>query len=258
MAANGTGVGRLRKRGQATGRGARAGGRLRGPARRAAACVALLASWSLPACATPVDWNGYLTLANDYLYRGVSLLDTAVSLQGGVEARIDDRFVVGAWGANVDRQWLYQRKVDSHLGVNLYAGVDLGCGERCRARILITRYTFPGSSAPAWHEASASIAFAERIGLAASWSANGLGTNLSTHTIEGWYVHPLSRATTLEADVGELSYGTRKYWYTRAGITHRFDRWVVGLSQYWSDPTYQRVGLDDRSRHTVVSVSTAF
>jgi uncharacterized protein (TIGR02001 family) len=258
MAANRTGVGRLRKLEQATGRVARACGSLRGPARRAAALGALVSSWSLPACATSLDWNGYLTLASDYVYRGVSLLDRAGSVQGGVEARIDDRFVVGAWGANVDRQWLYQRDVDSHLGVNLYAGADLGCGERCRARVLFTRYTFPGSSAPGWHEASASIAFAERVGLAASWSPHGLGTNRSTHTLEGWYVHPLSRATSLEADFGELWYGTRKYWYARAGITRRVGRWVVGLSQYWSDPTYRRIGLDDRSRHTVVSVSTAF
>ena len=235
----------------------------RNPARGAAwlrACV-VIALCAAPLCARAADgieWNGYATLATDYVYRGLSLLDSGINVQGSVEARIDDRFVAGVWATNIDREWQYYRELSDHLEVNGYAGVDFGCGGRCRARFLVTRYTYPGSDAESWNEATASIGFAERIGASFSWSPRGLGFDRPLRTVEGWYVQPLTRSTSVEIDGGKLTAAGHGYWFSRAGISHRIDRFVFDLSHYWSDPKYRRVGLDDRSQRFVLSVSTAF
>jgi uncharacterized protein (TIGR02001 family) len=208
--------------------------------------------------AASADWNGYASIASDSMFRGVSLIDSGPAFQAGLEGRIDDTFVVGAWAANIDHQWLYETRLSDRTEVNLYGGIDFACGARCRARFIVSDYLFPGPAARDWQEATFSIGFAERIGATISYSPHGLGSGKSTRTVEGWLVQPLSRDTSIAVDAGNVWLGSTGYWYTRAGISRRFDRWVVDLSHYWSDPKYRRYGFDDRSQRFVLSVSTAF
>jgi len=204
------------------------------------------------------DWNGYVSLSSDYMYRGVSLLDSGPGLQGSIEGRFQDRFVVGAWAANIDHQW-YEQTARTDTEINLYAGFDFGCGTRCRARVIVTDYVFPGGSNRDWQEATLSVAFAERIGAAVSFSPHDFGAGgKSTRAVEAWFVQPISRDTSVTLDAGNAWLGSFDYWYARAGISRKVDRWVFDLSHYWSDPTYRRYGFDDRSKRLVVSVSTAF
>jgi uncharacterized protein (TIGR02001 family) len=212
----------------------------------------------LPAFAVAAEWNGYASAGTDYIFRGVSLLDSGPSFQGSVEGRFDDAFVAGAWVANVDRQWLYQRRVPDHVELNLYTGFDFGCGEHCRMRVLVTGYEYPGPDAHNWIETSASVALFERVGAAFSWSPHGLGTNTTTRTADVWFVQPLSGQTSVALDGGEVWIGSHEYWYGRAGISQRLGRFVLDLSHYWSDPKFRRFGLDEHSERFVLSVSTAF
>jgi len=204
------------------------------------------------------DWTGYASIASDRIYRGVSLLDSGPALQGGIEGVFEDRFVVGATVANIDHQWLYEYRVPQHVELNLYGGIDLACGANCRLRALVTGYVFPGPKARDWQEASVSVAFAERVGATVSWGPDGYGSGNSTRAVEAWFAQPLTRLTSVEIDAGEVWLGSRDYWYSRAGVSHRIDRWVFALSRYWSDPNYARFGFDDRSRRYVVSISMAF
>ena len=207
---------------------------------------------------TAAEWNGYVTVASDYIFRGVSLLDWGASLQLGTEGRFNDVFVVGAWAGNVDRQWLYDKPVPGHLELNFYAGTDFACGAQCRMRFLISGYEFPGPDEHDWVEATGSIALFDRVGASYSWSPHGLGSGTSTRTAEAWYVQPLLRGTSLGFDGGKVWIGPFNYWFARGGISQRIDRWVFDLSHYWSDPKYRYFGFDDHSERWVISVSTAF
>lgn len=202
--------------------------------------------------------NGYVTIASDYVYRGVSMLEDGVSVQGGVEARANDTFVAGAWATNVDRQWGYGRGSSDRLEANLYTGVDLGCGAQCRMRVLVTGYVYTGPDAHDWQEVSASVAWRERVGAAVSFSPRGLGVEARTRTLDAWFVQPLARSTSVEIAAGEMWIGQRDYWFGRVGLMQRLDRWQLALNYYVSDPAYRRYGLDDRSRRLVVALSTAF
>jgi len=63
--------------------------------RLAAACGATVLALGSGFVAA-ADWTGYGSIASDYVFRGVSLLDSGPSFQGSVEGRFDDTFVVGA------------------------------------------------------------------------------------------------------------------------------------------------------------------
>lgn len=208
--------------------------------------------------ASAADWTGYASIASDRIYRGVSLLDNGPAFQGGVEGLFDDRYVLGASAANVDHQWLYQYRAPDHVQLDVYGGADFSCGSRCRVRALLTAYVFPGPQAHDWQEASISVAFAERVGATVSWAPDGYGSGSSTRAVEGWFAQPLTRLTSAEIDAGKVWLGNNGYWFTRAGLSHRVDRWVFALSRYWSDPLYARYGFDDRTRRYVLSISTAF
>ena len=227
------------------------------PRTRTARIAACLVAGIAARSAAAAQWNGYVSLASDYVFRGVSLVDGA-SLQAGLEGRFADTFVAGAWAANVDRQWLYDRPVSNHLEVNLYAGVDVACGGPCRARFLVTGYEFPGPDAHDWIEATGSVALFERVGASFAWSPHGLGSGTSTRTVEGWFVQPLTRGTSLGFDGGKVWIGPFDYWFTRAGISQRAGRFVFDLSRYWSDPKYRHYGYDEHSQRWVLTVSTAF
>src|SRR5580765_2164572 len=108
--------------------------------------------WIAPAAAAAADWSGYASIGTDYIYRGVSLIDSGASLQGGVEDRFAEHFIIGATAANNDRQWAYQQYVSNHLQLDFYAGADFACGAHCRARMLVSRYVFPGSDTRDWSE----------------------------------------------------------------------------------------------------------
>src|SRR5581483_7286453 len=136
------------------------------------------------ASAAASEWNGYLSVGSDYVYRGVSLLDSGPSLDGGIEGRFGEAFVVGASAARVDRQWAYQQQVSNHLQLDFYGGADFGCGAYCRARVLVSRYAFPGSGARDWFEATGSVSLFDRGGVSASWSPHGLGSRERTWTFE--------------------------------------------------------------------------
>lgn len=231
--------------------------------RRAGRCAAGgILALALAGRAPAAEWDGYVSAATDYVYRGVSLLDSGPALQGGVEGHFGETFLFGATAANIDHQWLYQGsyqgKVSDHLELNFYTGVDLECGAKCRARVIVSSYVFPGAGTRDWQEATASIAFAERVGASFSWSPHGLGSGTSTRTAEAWFVQPFSRLTSVTVDAGNIWIGPHDYWFGRIGVSHRIDRWMLDLSEYISDPKFRRYGFDEHSQRLVLSVSTAF
>jgi uncharacterized protein (TIGR02001 family) len=204
------------------------------------------------------DYTGYATVASDSMFRGVSLVDGGLALQFGGEGRFDHGLVVGAWASRADYQWLYEGHLSGRVEANVYAGFDFACGSACRTRIVVSDYVFPGSDTNDWKEITASIGFFERFGASWSYSPHGLGSQESTRTVEAWVVQPLTRNTSIAADAGKVWLGSFPYWYTRVGASHRFGRWVVDVSHYWSDPKYVRYGFDDRRKRLVASLSTAF
>lgn len=212
----------------------------------------------LAGAAHAADWSGYASVATDYRYRGVSLLDSGPALQGGIEGRFDDTWLFGADAARVDRQWTYHEAVPEHLQVELHAGADFGCGADCRARVLLTRYMLPGPGGRDWTEASVSLALFARTGVAYSYSQHGLGLPLRTRSAEAWFEQPLPAGAVLELSYGQVEVDRFDYGYARAGVSRRFGRVVADLALHWSDHALRRIASDEHATHAVLTLSTAF
>jgi len=210
------------------------------------------------ASAMAVDWNGYASVGTDYVYRGISLIDSGPALQGGIEGRIEDHVIAGATAARVDRQWTYLQEVPDHLQLDVYAGADFSCGSHCRTRLLVSRYLFPGPNAHDWTEVTAAASLFDRFGGSFSWSPRGLGSNEVTRTFEAWWQQPLSRSTSVEVGYGKVLIEDLDYWYARAGVSRRFGRFIVDLSTHWSDHGLRRFAFDERNRHWVLTATTGF
>ena len=218
--------------------------------------AALAVIWTVPAAA--MDWTGYASIGTDYIYRGVSLLDSGPALQGGVEGSFAGNFIVGASAVRIDRQWLYYQDVDDHVQLDFYGGADFGCGPHCRARVLFSRYEFPGPDTRDWSEVTAAVELFDRVGLSYSWSPEGLGSKVITRTTEAWLQQPFSQATTVEVGYGRVEISRFNYWYAHAGVSHRIGSFVFGLTQYVGDPGLEHLLLDSHSNRLVLTVSTAF
>ena len=212
--------------------------------------------WVAPAVA--LDFNGYASIGSDYVYRGVSLLESGPSVQGGIEAHAGPYFVAGVSAATIDRQWAYQSDEADHVQLDTYAGADFGCGPHCRARVLYSRYTFPGPDDRNWSEATAALAFFDRAGISYSYSSNGLGTYWPTRTWESWFQQPLSRAATLELGYGRVLVRGFDYWYAHAGASYRFNRVVVDLTENFGDDSLQHLMPGRSVNRLVLTLSTAF
>lgn len=208
------------------------------------------------ACAA--EWSGYASVASDYVSRGVSLLDDGPALQAGTEARFAEVVVAGAWAARAQRQWWYPGALSGAVELNAYAGADFACGGPCRARVIASRYLFPGSDAIEWTEYSASVALAERVGATWSWSPRGLGSRNATRVVDAWFSQPLTRALSVEVAGGSVAISRFDYWFARAGVSYRFDRYVADLAYHVADPELRRFGFDEHSSRIVLALSTAW
>src|SRR5262249_34745209 len=138
------------------------------------------------------------------------------------------------------------------------AGADFGCGENCRARVLVSRYLFPGSDTREWSEATLSVALFQRVGASFSWSPHGLGSRERTRTLETWFDQPIADRTTLELGYGRVLIEDLDYWYARAGVSRRFGRFVVDLAGHWSDRGLRDFAADERNPRVVLTLSTGF
>lgn len=204
------------------------------------------------------EWNGYASIGTDYVYRGVSLLDSGPALQGGVEGRFDDAWLLGADATRIDRQWTYREAVPDHLQLELHTGADFACGANCRARVLFARYFVPGTSGRDWSEASASLALFGRGGVAVSYSPHGFGLSLRTRSAEIWLQQPLPAHAVLELSYGRVAVDRFDYGYARAGVSRRFGRVVADLAVHWSEPSLRRLVEDQHQQRLVLTLSTAF
>ena len=98
-----------------------------------------------PAAPTP-DWTfpGSVTIANDYIFRGLTQTNTEPALQAGIEIDHASGFYVGAWGSNIN--WLhdYVPAVSSSLEVDLYAGYRTKIADTIGLDVGLYEYYYPG------------------------------------------------------------------------------------------------------------------
>jgi len=98
-----------------------------------------------PAAPTP-DWTfpGSVSIANDYIFRGLTQTNTEPALQAGIEIDHASGFYVGTWGSNIN--WLhdYVPAVSSSLEIDIYGGYRTKIADTIGLDVGLYEYYYPG------------------------------------------------------------------------------------------------------------------
>lgn len=196
-------------------------------------------SWTACACLVVIEmvggtalaaepWGGAVTLASDYVYRGVSQTDGGVAVQADLHIRSERGWFAGLWASTVNPP--PGDVVDYE--VNLYAGRSWEVARGWAASIAYIRYMYPNSPVPRQYdsdELSVSARFEDRLALTASYSPNAI-----RYSSYGW--SPRARTIAYELSlrqplVGPVALvGAYGYYDTTALFNASYAAWNIGLT----------------------------
>ena len=91
-----------------------------------------------------------VALTTDYRFRGVSLSDEAIAIQGGFDVAYDSGFYIGTWGSSIEPVG------NSELELDLYAGYGGTIGE-LSYDVGVLGYFYPGAEDVAYGEVYGSL-----------------------------------------------------------------------------------------------------
>ncbi|HET9484688.1 MAG TPA: TorF family putative porin [Xanthomonadales bacterium] len=220
--------------------------------------LALVVCAAAAACgeARAQQLHAYAAIASDHVDRGVALGGGAPLLQLGIERTGSSGVVAGAFATTLDRAWTRDRAAASSE-VDAYLGYDFGCGGACRARVLATRYVFPGRRDADWTEWSVALAPHPRFGASLAHSGHVYALSFPGTTLEAWYEQPLSTSWTLGVSAGRIRTRFFDYGYGRVGATWRRGRLAFDVSYHAADPEYRDNGFSDDLQHLVATLTWA-
>jgi len=189
--------------------------------------------------ASPHTFTGNVTLATEYLYRGIAQTAGDPALQGGFDYAHASGFYAGVWGSNIS--WLENASVKSaSLEVDIYGGYKGAITDDIGFDVGVLTYNYPGSLAPAMTNPNT----AEVYG-ALSWKFLTLKYSRSTTNLFGVANSKGSGYLELNAayDLGEgwginghvghqnvKNNGFASYTDWKVGVTKDVGFGVVGLS----------------------------
>jgi len=176
--------------------------------------------------ARAADFNGYVVLTSDYVFRGVTYSngDPAVQLAG--EVSFESGIYSGVWLSTVDIQNGPVAQRD--LEVNYYLGYDHAVSDRTSIGVAVVFYTFPGAEGFIdydYEEYSLNLNIDDAFWLEYAYSPDIFNTGWSTHNVEAYGQWPIAAGFVASGGMGyydtaELSGDDFLYW--QLGITRPF------------------------------------
>jgi uncharacterized protein (TIGR02001 family) len=88
--------------------------------------------------------SGNVSMASDYVFRGISQTDNQMALQGGFDYAHDSGLYVGTWASNVDSDFFNGAGHDPQLEVDLYGGYSNELANGIGYDVGYLRYQYPG------------------------------------------------------------------------------------------------------------------
>ncbi|MGD2132744.1 MAG: TorF family putative porin [Maricaulaceae bacterium] len=140
-----------------------------------------------------VEVEGNVALVSDYRFRGVSLSDDTMALQGGFDLATDSGFYVGTWASSIEQA------AGSELELDLYGGFG-GEVDMFNYDVGVLGYFYPGGNDLEYYELYGSVGTTFGIvdaaaGVAYAPEQDNIGNDDNTY----WYV-------TGEAPLGDSAF----------------------------------------------------
>ena len=173
----------------------------------------LLGTTAAPAFAQGADAPSAITISgnaavtSDYRFRGLSLSDGDIAIQGGIDVAHESGFYIGTWGSSIEDSATY-----GHTELDLYGGWsgEVMSGLTLDAGLLY--YVYPngqgGAAGPSdYFEPYASVAGSigpveVKSGIAYAWSQDSLGNSDNVYIYTGASVGIPNTPITVNANIG--------------------------------------------------------
>jgi uncharacterized protein (TIGR02001 family) len=144
--------------------------------------VAPLSVLAADAPATPEhSFTGNLTLASEYIYRGIGQTNRKPALQGGLDYAHASGLYAGVWGSNIS--WLSDLGgISSSVEIDVYGGYKGNLTADLSYDVGVLTYNYPGSYPSGFTKADTTEIYA---GLGWKWLSAKYSHTVSSH-IFGW------------------------------------------------------------------------
>ena len=194
------------------------------------ALVLILASVSMPALAqtsepadppSDVTVSGNVAFVSDYRFRGVSLSDNDIAVQGGITVSHSSGLYGGVWGSS-----LHDNGIVGHTEFDLIAGYSAEVASGTKLDVGLTYHMYPNGNGPRnYVEPYASVSTTlgpvnAKLGAAYAISSDSLGNNDNIYVYTDWSAGIAQTPVTLVAHAG-YSNGSLAY------VGHYWD-WALG------------------------------
>ncbi|MFC3053492.1 TorF family putative porin [Kordiimonas pumila] len=217
------------------------------------ASIALMAAPQVAAQDEPaVSLSANAALVSDYRFRGISLSDKDIALQGGFDVATSSGFYVGTWGSSIEQY------AGSELELDIYAGYATTLGE-LDIDVGILAYTYPGSSDTTYWEPYASIGgtvgtIGWTLGAAYALDQSSIGDQDNIYVYLDTSIPledtPVSFATRIAYEDG--AFGDDKFDWS-IGVNYDFESYSIGVAYIDTN-----VDTNEGKAGVVFSLSSSF
>jgi len=237
----------------------------------------LAAAMLATSSATFAEISANVTLASDYVFRGLSQTDNQIAIQGGFDYAWDNGIYVGTWASNVDPDFFNGMGHDPQTEVDLYVGYS-GEYNDFGYDVGYLRYQYPGFNAPNTNEYhvngtykwfTLSINYSPELSfLPSNQSAWYVKTSIE-HTLP-WY--DIGISTHVGHNFGDaFDLSASDFAKGKTGLVDAYTDWSIGLSKNffgadfgltYTDNNMDKPdcpsGADYCDKHFVASISKSF
>lgn len=182
--------------------------------------------------------SGSVTLASDYVFRGVSQTMGRPSLQLYADADVGHGFYAYVWGSNVDFFPDYADDDGARMEIDLAFGYSAAIGDLWSVDLSVVRFLFPGTTDGVdydYNELITTWRYNEGLGATIGFAKNVDGTEANSWFYELDNTFDLPTDMTLELGLGyydlEDAYGAG-YSYARASLSRYFDDNALALALF--------------------------
>jgi uncharacterized protein (TIGR02001 family) len=233
---------------------------------RLRSCLAGCLLAATAAHAAPPQWGGSVTLASNYLLRGVSRSSNDPALSAEVHAQFNGNFFAGV--GVITSRYVPAADVTAELSATL--GFAAPLNENWIGRISVTHYESPWSALPDFYrydELTAELTWRDRWRISASYSPNtsryapvyGPVWHGKAIGFESSYQQPLHAGLQAFAGVGyyDLSdlFGDG-YWYGSLGVSLTRQHWQFDLSWVMPEATAQSLSYPGTAGQRLLATLT--
>ena len=218
------------------------------------------------------SYTANVTLASDYVFRGISQTQERGAIQGGFDAAFENGIYAGVWASNVNFD---TGATGTSSEVDYYGGYsgELGCGS-CSYKAGFIYYRYEGDTKYDYIEAALSFTFGG-LNVGVNYSPEYLGdgtTDAIGDEVDFWYPYvnysyalPWDLTLALHAaynkmgEEGVFEAGQDDYTEWSVGLVKAVGGFNLGVT-YWDTNTHDLAGPleGDGAARVVFSLSRAF